>query len=185
MTIENIKVYGLEESVRASKFPRAADVSQLDGFITETVQNLASCKIGTGHDNYLNGIVVQFDLTASNKFWTQMQRYHFIDFVSSQSSMTLAKKESLENRFSEYVDKRVIDICLDLQKKYLETASEEDFMKLIYSIPSGLELTARITTNYRQLKTIYVQRKNHRLKEWRDFCKWIEGLPHSEFITQN
>ena len=49
-------------------------------------------------------------------------------------------------------------------------------------MPSGLELTARMTTNYRQLKTIYAQRKNHRLPEWRRFCEWIEDLPMSELI---
>ena len=42
---------------------------------------------------------------------------------------------------------------------------------------------ARLTTNYRSLKTIYSQRKNHRLPEWREFCEWIETLPYSEFIT--
>jgi hypothetical protein len=41
----------------------------------------------------------------------------------------------------------------------------------------GLELTARITTNYLQLKTIYAQRHNHKLEEWRDFCRFIESLP--------
>ena len=55
--------------------------------------------------------------------------------------------------------------------------------KVIYNIPSGFEYTARLTTNYRQLKTIYSQRKNHRLPDWRIFCDWIEELPHSEWIT--
>jgi hypothetical protein len=40
-----------------------------------------------------------------------------------------------------------------------------------------------MTTNYRQLKTIYHQRKNHRLPEWLDFCDWVRGLPYSYFIT--
>lgn len=43
--------------------------------------------------------------------------------------------------------------------------------------PSGLLLTARITTNYLQLKSIYAQRKTHRLPEWKQFCMWVEGLP--------
>ena len=43
-----------------------------------------------------------------------------------------------------------------------------------------MELTARLTTNYRALKTVYSQRKNHRLPEWREFCKWIETLPYAD-----
>ena len=53
-----------------------------------------------------------------------------------------------------------------------------------FKVPSGMELTARMTTNYRQLKTIYRQRKDHRLPEWREFCRWLETLPHSEWITR-
>ena len=57
------------------------------------------------------------------------------------------------------------------------------YLQILYSNPAGFELTARMTTNYRQLKTIYTQRRSHRLPEWQDFCRWIETLPHSEFIT--
>ena len=46
-------------------------------------------------------------------------------------------------------------------------------------------LTQGIVTNYLQLKTIYNQRKNHRLPEWRLFCDWIKTLPYSEWITGN
>lgn len=47
------------------------------------------------------------------------------------------------------------------------------------NIPMGLEYTARMTTNYLQLKTIYHQRKHHRSKQWKDFCEWIETLPYA------
>jgi hypothetical protein len=53
------------------------------------------------------------------------------------------------------------------------------------SNPCGFKLTAGMTTNYRQLKTIYNQRKNHRLPEWRDFCTWITLLPFAELITNS
>lgn len=59
------------------------DTSKCNSDITKTVKNLGGSDIGSGHDNFLNGIVVQFDLTFSNKAWVEMQRYHFIDFVSS------------------------------------------------------------------------------------------------------
>ena len=55
---------------------------------------------------------------------------------------------------------------------------------MLYNIPSGFELTAAMTTNYRQLKTIYQQRRNHALPDWQMFCDWIETLPHFLELTQ-
>ena len=61
--------------------------------------------------------------------------------------------------------------------------TKEGYLELLYSNPCGFRLTSRMTTNYQQLKTIYSQRKTHRLPEWRAFCKWIETLPYAkEFI---
>lgn len=57
-------------------------------------------------------------------------------------------------------------------------------MKLISNTPLGFNLKARITTNYLQLKTIYNQRKNHKLPEWKQFCSWVEELPYTnKFFT--
>ena len=64
--------------------------------------------------------------------------------------------------------------------RYNETKDPEDYLRILYSNPCGFRLTAGMTTNYRQLKTIYAQRKNHRLPEWREFCHWIERLPMAE-----
>ena len=90
----------------------------------------------------------------------------------------------IDRMCNEYVDDVILDRFHQLQKDYAGNKSEESFLRLIYNIPSGFELTARMTTNYRQLKTMYIQRKDHRLPEWRAFCKWIETLPRSEFITR-
>ena len=81
--ISNVKVYGIEDSIKASKYPMSVDVSKLNSDITPTFIKLAQCEKGTGHDNTLNGIVVQFDLTFTVKAWTEAERYHFLDFVSS------------------------------------------------------------------------------------------------------
>lgn len=180
--ISNVEIYGLEESIKAAKLPFAKDISKVEGGITPTIERLAANPIGSGHDNFLNGITVQFDLTFSMKAWVEMQRYHFIDFVSSQSTMHCITNFDIDKMCNEYVS--------DLTKSYLKRAveeyknsySDESFLKIIYNIPSGFRLTARMTTNYRQLKTIYSQRKEHRLPEWRAFCAWCETLPHSEFI---
>ena len=83
----------------------------------------------------------------------------------------------------EFVDKRVLAILQEKVDRFNASGDPDDYLRMIYNCPSGLMLTARMTTNYRQLKTIYAQRKDHRLPEWRAFCEWIKTLPHSEFIT--
>lgn len=180
--IENVNVYGLEDSFRASKFPLRADLSDVGKEMTDTIKKLANSPIGSGHDNYLNGIVVQFDLTFSNKAWVEMQRYHFIDFVSSQSTMHCISKMDIADMCNGYVTEQTIAEVNRLKEIYLQTKDKEDYLRLLYNVPSGFELTARMTTNYRQLKTIYSQRRNHRLPDWQYFCDWIETLPYGELI---
>jgi hypothetical protein len=66
---------------------------------------------------------------------------------------------------------------------YDKDKTPENYLKLLYSIPSGLELTDHIVTNYGQLKTMWYQRHNHRLPEWRKFCDWILTLPKFSELT--
>lgn len=181
--IHNWHVYGLDESVAASKYPKAVDPASCTAEITDTTRALAGCQTGTGHDNFLNGIVVQFDLTFSIKAWTEAERYHFLDFVSSQSTMHKIASFDIAKQCNEYVERQTVELCKYLANVYNSDPTPENYLRLLYNVPVGFRLTARMTTNYRQLKTIYQQRKTHRLPEWREFCKWIEVLPHSEFIT--
>ena len=187
MKVENAKVYGLENAVRCSKFPMQIDSEVCTEEVTQTTNKLATCGAGEGHDNFLNGIMVQFDLTFSNKAWVELQRYHFIDFISSQSTMHRITKFDLDKSYNEYDDQSMIEIMKELVDAYNAKSStdrtEEDYLRILYSNPAGFELTAGMTTNYRQLKTMYKQRKNHRLPEWRELCNWMKKLPHSEWIT--
>lgn len=182
--ITNTKVYGLDESIKRAKYPMAVNVDELNSEITKGIIALATSEKGEGHDNWLNGVVVQFDLEYTVKAWTEAERYHFLDFVSSQSTMHRIAKFDLDNQYSEYTDKRTIEVVKELVAKYSETKDPEDYLRILYSNPCGFKLIAGMTTNYRQLKTIYAQRKNHRLPEWREFCKWIETLPKSGLITE-
>lgn len=182
MKVENVKVYGLDNAIRCSKFPMATDTSTCTNEIVSRTNSLGTAKQGSGHDNFLNGIIVQFDLTFSNKAWVELQRYHFIDFISSQSTMHRITQFNLDEAYNEYVDERIINIMKELVQRYNQTKDIEDYLRVLYSNPSGFELTAGMTTNYRQLKTIYNQRYNHRLPEWREFCNWLKKLPHSEWI---
>lgn len=181
--VDKAFVYDLSNSVIAAKYPMAVNTNDIQDNLTAGIEKLAMSGKGEGHDNWLNGIRVAFDLTFSNKAWVEMERYHFIDFVSSQSTMHRISKFDYAKSYNEYVDRRIKDVMYDLLEKYNSNPTPENYLKLLYSNPAGFELTARLTTNYRQLKTIYSQRKDHRLPEWREFCKWIETLPYSYLIT--
>lgn len=185
--VNNYSIYGIEYSFKASKYPMSVDVNSLNCEYTDTICRLARTRKGEGHDNFLCGIVAQFDLTFTVKAWTEAERYHFFDIVSSQSTMHRITKFKLDTAYIEYVDERIIEIMKEKVADYNACVDEElrkqKYLEILYSNPTGMKLTARITTNYRQLKTIYAQRRTHRLPEWRVFCDWIEKLPYSNLIT--
>lgn len=190
--ISNDKVYGLESSIKRAKYPMSTDISILNTDLTDGIKKLAQSGRGEGHDQWLTGVVVQFDLTLTVKCWTEAERYHFLDFVSSQSTMHRITKFDLDKAYIEYVDPRIVEIMKEKVALYNEMcaaevrdeeAIKEQYLKVLYSNPCGFKLTAGMTTNYRQLKTIYNQRKTHRLPEWRAFCEWVHTLPMSELIT--
>lgn len=182
----NVEICGLTSSLIASGYPMQTSVDEYNvEFVStksgvERMKKLGHTDIGTGHDNALLGIVVQFDVCFPVKVWTEFQRYHFADIVSSQSTMHRLAKMDLSTAFDTSVDDRVIAIVQELQDAYNEHPTKENYLRLLMSCPTGLLLTARITTNYRQLKTIYAQRRNHRLKHWHVFCDWVETLPYAK-----
>ena len=187
--ISDVCVYGLEESIKASKYPMIVDTNKATSEITNRTTSLASAPKGSGHDNFLKGIVVQFDLKMTPKMSVELERYHFIDFVSSQSTMHRITKFDLDKAYIKYVDKRIIEIMKEKVQLYNELVdknteyAKELYLEILYSNPCGFQLTSRMTTNYQQLKTMYSQRNIHRLPEWRAFCEWVKTLPYAnEFI---
>ena len=195
-SIDNVRVYGLEEAIRSAKYPKAVDLNRLTADLTPGIKACLTCPTGQGHDNALKGIIVQFDLTFSQNAWMQLQRYHFCDFVSSQSKMHKVTKFSLRQQCNRYVDSRIIDIVQGMIDEYNRLAAipgdnphrkkemEHLYLRILYNIPCGFELTAAMTTNYQQLKTIYQQRRHHRLPDWQVFCDFIESLPRFMELTQ-
>lgn len=178
--IQNVKVYGLGDSIKASKYPMSVDTDKCNEEMTDRVKSLAQCETGTGHDQFLTGIIVQFDLTFTIKAWVEAERYHWLDFVSSQSTMHRITKLDPGKQCNEYVQQEIVDILRAQIARYNVCPTPENYLRVLYNVPTGFRLTARMTTNYRQLKTIYQQRKNHRLPEWKTFCKWIETLPQAK-----
>lgn len=197
MLIQNTVVSGLDEAIVASGFPmREAnlhDWSVQPEDVTRA-ERLAQTEIGTGHDCYLVGITVSATVTAPRYWWPEMQRYHFMDIVSATSTMhTLQRilkriKGQLPLMDEEWERIRDAYFCehtsTDAVKRFFSTMDEyADMDTLKANLPEGFLQTARVVTNYRQLKTIYRQRRNHRLRDWKEFIAWIEHLPKHELIT--
>lgn len=196
--VSNVRVYGLDEAIRAAKYPKAVELDGLTAELTKGIKACSTCPTGTGHDNFLKGIIVQFDLTLSEKAWPEAQRYHWLDFVSSCSTMHKLQAMKPKDCCNRYVDPRVIDILQEKIDRYnwlVATNKKPEYninpdeikearLEMLYNIPSGFELTAAMTTNYLQLKTILQQRRNHALPDWQMFCDFIETLPRFLELTQ-
>ena len=168
------------------------------------------------HDNFLTGIRVSFDIKYPQYLSPEMQRYHFFDIITSMSKMHRLSKMTLRKATNKYTSpESIIEAQKQVDKyntlledssiteySYWDTSTEYDkkvivkgreevlyaaFMVMLSSIPLGLELWMRVSTNYKQLQTIYYQRRHHKLKEdWGAVIKMIEELPYfKEFILGN
>jgi hypothetical protein len=195
MKIKNVKVYDLEESILASGYPMQTEVqthelNEKDLRRANKLSGLATTD-NPAHGQFLTGIRVAFDLTFSNKAWVEAERYRFLEFVSSQSTMHRITRFNLRDQYNEYVNPHVVDIMVEMVAEYNAMsdsdpdAKAQKYLEILYTNPAGFELTARLTTDYRCLKNIYKQRRDHRLPEWREFCKWVETLPYAEELLLN
>jgi hypothetical protein len=189
LEISNIKVYDLKESVIACRnamrtTPAEYTEEEFQKSLPRAIA-LAKCGGGSGHSTFRCGIRVAFDIKYPNYISPELQRYHFLDIVTSSSKMHRLVNMDMDACFNKYVTKKSKDQMKELIAMYNNDKSYENFMRVVSNCPQGIELFMRCTTNYEQLATIYKQRKHHKLKEdWMAFCKFIEELPYAkELIT--
>lgn len=180
--IRSAAVYDLDESIAASKYPMQVEPNPKATDLTQTATKLAQSEAGAGHDNWLLGVRVAFDIDLTAKALIEAERYHFFDLVSCNSTMHRITKFDLDKAYCRYTDPYMIERMKVLVENYNNDPTPDNYLRVLYSNPAGFTYTMRITTNYRQLKTIYNQRKTHRLPEWKEFTDWIRHLPHSELI---
>ena len=157
------------------------------------------------HDNFLTGIRVSFDMKYTQYISKQFQRYHWFDYVSSSSLMHRITKMDFSKCCNKYVSQASIDevtkwvnvynnilnnhieeYVFDTSKEKFHTYAYKDtiytaFMLVISNCPMGTELFVRVSTNYKQLQTIYYQRKHHKLHEdYNAFIDMVKSLPYAK-----
>lgn len=155
---------------------------------------------GTDHRKYMRMMPVYVRITAPLYWWKEFDTYKIGTVANSCSTMhKIQEKEfTLEDFSCEHLDllnvKPSYDInfvsslkeilrCLNLARdKYLETKDKKYWWQMIQLLPSSYNQTRNVMLNYEVLANMYHSRKNHKLDEWREFCKWIENLPYSELI---
>ena len=191
LQIDNWKVYDLKESVIACRnamriTPAQITDEEFNASMPRAI-TLANSPSGSGHSTFLSGIRVSFDIKYPNYISPELQRYHWIDIVSSSSKMHRLSSMDMDTCFNKYVTDESKEQMKRLVKKFNETKSYEDFMVMLSNCPQGIELFMRVSTNYLQLRTLYRQRKTHKLKEdYGAVCEFIEKLPYAnEFIIGN
>jgi hypothetical protein len=100
---------------------------------------------------------------------------------------TMAKDPSFRTMFNKYVDLEIVRMIEGYVDLYNGAETEKEkyqwFMKAISNLPCGMEMWMTITSNYLSLKTIVKQRINHKLGDWRVFCKWALELPMFRELT--
>jgi hypothetical protein len=182
--ISNVKVYDLKESVISCRnamrlTPPEYTDEEFEQSLPRAIQ-LATCGGGSGHSNFRKGIRVSFDIKYPNYFTPELQRYGFVDIVSSSSKMHKLVQMNMDACFNEYVVDDVKTKMKVLLQIYNRDKTYENWMRVLSNCPLGIELFMRCSTNYEQLATIYRQRKNHKLKQdWGAFCKFVESLPYA------
>ena len=189
--ISNIKVYDLKESVIACRnamrlTPPEYTEEEFQASLPRAIK-LSNTPQGSAHSNFLCGIRVAFDIKYPSYFSPELQRYHFNDIVSSSSKMHRLVNMNMDCCFNKYVTEDSKSQMKNLIQIYNYNKTYENFMAVLSNCPLGIELFMRCTTNYLQLKTIYNQRKAHKLVEdWQEgfIGGLIKKLPyHKEFIT--
>lgn len=160
------------------------------------MQRLANA--GTDHRKFIRMLPVYVRITAPLYWWKEFDTYKVGTVANSCSTMhKIAEKEftlddfSCEHLMGGYLEqmRRIIDDLNNARKyftvgdQFFSPGNKRDWWQMIQLLPSSYNQTRNVMMNYEVLANIYKSRKDHKLDEWRSFCKWIEELPYSELIT--
>ena len=153
--------------------------------------NLAKrlCKAGSDHRKFLRQIFVSVDITAPLYWWKEYDTYKVGTTANSTSTMhKIHAKEFTLNDFS-YEEMDVATLSLldsiitrlnEIRVYYNVSSSKTAWYSMIQLLPSSYNQMRTCTMTYENLRNMYHARKNHKLEEWRTFCKWVETLPYAK-----
>ena len=158
--------------------------------VEERFQELAEklVKAGPGHDKFLEQIQYWLAIQAPLFWWKQFDTYRVGISKSSESTMHKSWKNGLTDlMFESEVYPCTIDyLNRDIHRYHTVEDPEVKKMlerKIISNLPDGYLQTRMVNINAKALRNIYLQRKDHKLTEWREFCDWFKTLPCGELIT--
>ena len=146
---------------------------------------------GTDHRKFMRMMPVYVRITAPFYWWKEFDTYKLGTVANSCSTMhKIAAKEFTVDDFStehlisdsNAMMKTTCDLLNQYREKYLKTKDKKYWLQMIQLLPSSYNQTRNVMLNYEVLANIYKSRKDHKLDEWRNFCKWIETIPYSELI---
>jgi hypothetical protein len=152
-------------------------------------------KGGPVHGKYLRMIDVYMDVTAPLYWWKEFDTYKVGTVANSCSTMHKihAKEFELDDFSHEHLVElncsplRILESIVEtlnfVRQAFLETGDKIYWWQMIQLLPTSYNQKRTIKLNYQVLANIYTSRREHKLDEWRDFCRWIERLPYSEIIT--
>lgn len=165
------------------------DIGKNDVYLMQYLANA-----GTDHRKFMRMMPVYVRITAPLYWWKEFDTYKVGTVANSCSTMhKIQSKEFMPEDFStehlSYQLKQILETIMDelndARLIYLRTRKKDDWWQMIQLLPSSYNQTRNVMLNYEVLANMYHSRKNHKLDEWRDFCKWIETLPYSELIIDS
>lgn len=195
IVLSAIEVSGREAAIRAMRNPFKSwaksdtDYDAPEAYIGRNDLKLAMKLIhsGSSHCKFRRMISATFDMTAPEYFWKEFDTYKVGTVACSTSTMhTLLSCElSLDDFSTEYVKGNDEAFALDETIKVINgLIRKSDLKAAVQLLPMSYLYTRTIATNYETLANMYKQRRNHKLKEWRDFCdKLANDFPWPMFIT--
>ena len=142
-----------------------------------------------GHNKFLEQIQYWILIQAPLFWWKQADTYRVGISKSSESTMHKSWKNGLTqemfetpifqdtlNNLNKFVDEYNADKTTTERKAYLQDL-------IIGNLPDAYLQTRLLNVNAKCLRNMYFQRRDHKLKQWRDFCAWIKELPYGDLIT--
>lgn len=188
--IDNLKVYGFESAMKGMRNPMNSHHKNDTQGNTIGQNDLKLLKqlvmSGSDHRKVLRQMLVSFDVTTALYFYKEFDTYKVGVTTNSQSTMhKLCSRQLTFDDFSfdteDTMTKMVIDNLNARIRDYKEGMKQNKALwrSIIQLLPCAYNQTRTVTMNYEVILNIYQQRKNHKLKEWRDFCEYMKlNLPY-------